>query len=335
MASPAPYGWPHHTFRAMGGSVDLWLDVDDAAQAEAAFGQAEALFQDVEGALSRFDPGSELSRLNARAGERVPVSRVLWNVLEKALAYARRTGGLFDPTLQRALRAAGYDETFERVQARSAAPDSGGGGEPGRCQSVELFEADRSVRLPPGIELDFGGIGKGYTAGWAAAWLGVYGPALVDAAGDIAAGDAPRGLPGWPVGIKPPMPLREASGEDAAFIWLRQAGLATSGVDVRCWPGRAGATLHHIIDPRTGRPAAPAALTVTVLAPSMVEAEVMATVALLDPALPPALEATGLMLFHADGRAEVNGLMRERIAWFSPAFRFDDILSGEELACPR
>lgn len=324
------YNWPHRQFRAMGGLVDLWLDVDDQAQAEIAFTSVEELFNDVERALSRFDSASELTRLNARSGQRVTVSRLLWQVLEKALDYATQTGGLFDPTLQRALKAAGYDETFERVQARQTPAPMGSRHEPGRWQDVEMFEADQSVRFPPGVELDFGGIGKGYTAGWAAALLGVYGPALVDAAGDIAAGDAPRGMPGWPVGIKPPIPLREALGENAAFIWLRQAGLATSGVDVRHWQGE-GTVMHHIIDPRTGQPAKPAALTSTVLAPSMVEAEVMATAALIEPEVLEHSDRTGLLLFQPDGQAAINESMREQLAWLSPAVNFANIAGTQEI----
>lgn len=314
MTPPANPDWPHRSFRAMGGSVDLWLDVDDRAAAESAFDGIEELFWDVEAALSRFKPDSELSQLNRRSGERVRVSKLLWRVLDVSLRFAERTGGLFDPTVQRALRAAGYDETFERVQGRQQ-PGRMGAAQPGCWQAVERFAEDRSVRLPAGVELDFGGIGKGYTAAWAATLLGLDGAALVDAAGDIAAGEAPRGLPGWPVGIQPPALLLGNDGLPTAFVWLRRAGLATSGVDVRRWQ-QGSEPAHHIIDPRRGRPAQAACLTATVLAPTLTEAEVLATVALFEPAGVGGEAA--LLLHHSDGRVQMNTAMAQQVVWRNP-----------------
>ena len=82
--------WLHHRFSAMGTQVDLWVDADPP-EAQAAFAEAEGCFRDAEAALSRLDPASELSRLNARSGEWVPVSRLLWDVLALALDYAFAT----------------------------------------------------------------------------------------------------------------------------------------------------------------------------------------------------------------------------------------------------
>jgi thiamine biosynthesis lipoprotein len=80
--------WPQTEFHAMGGQIGLWLDIDDRREAEELFNQAKAIFGEVEQALSRFKPDSELSRLNSSAGRWVPVSSLLWDVLALALEYS-------------------------------------------------------------------------------------------------------------------------------------------------------------------------------------------------------------------------------------------------------
>jgi thiamine biosynthesis lipoprotein len=101
-----------HTFRAMGTTVELHVDADDAAAALAA---AEAEFERLEQVMSRFRPDSELSRLN-EAGS-LEVSADLAEVVELALAARERTAGRFDPTVHDALVGAGYDRTFEELPA--------------------------------------------------------------------------------------------------------------------------------------------------------------------------------------------------------------------------
>jgi thiamine biosynthesis lipoprotein len=271
--------WPHHHFRAMGTQIDLWVEADPP-DAQAAFAEAVGCFHDAEAALSRFDPASELSHLNARSGEWVHVSRLLWDVLTLALDFADESDGIFDPTVLGALKAAGYDRSFTQIgsggQAAGGHPHTPTGG----WRSVEVDPAGRAVRLPAGVGLDFGGIAKGYTAGWAARWLGVWGPGLVDAGGDLVAGDPPRGKPGWPVTILAPRIDGQVSDTVLASLPLANGALATSGVDHRFWLVD-GRPAHHIIDPRTGQPADTDALTVTVMTPGGPAAEVWAKVALI------------------------------------------------------
>ncbi|MCA9957854.1 MAG: FAD:protein FMN transferase, partial [Anaerolineales bacterium] len=101
-----------HQFQAMGCQIAAWLDVDDAATAHNALAQVEALFSHHEQILSRFRADSELSLLNGRSAQWVPVSPLLWQTLTTAISLAELTDGLFDPTLLPALEAAGYTHTF-------------------------------------------------------------------------------------------------------------------------------------------------------------------------------------------------------------------------------
>ncbi|MBK8902532.1 MAG: FAD:protein FMN transferase [Anaerolineaceae bacterium] len=277
---PYPTSWQSHTFRAMGSQIVLWLDTTDRSNTASAFAEVRALFARNESALSRFSPHSELMQLNGRTKQWVPVSALLWREVTLALQMAAQTNGRFDPTLLHALTYAGYDRSFEAV---TGGVRNGRWLEPeqlyGRWQEVELDERRRAVRLPAGVGLDLGGIAKGDTAQQALRLLQSVGPALVDAGGDLVAGSAPAGCPGWPVGLSAPG-SETAAANDLATFWLAEGALATSGVDFRSWV-QDGVVAHHLIDPHTGQPAQTDVLTTTVSAPEAAVAEAWATAALV------------------------------------------------------
>ncbi len=277
---PHPANWHSHSFRAMGSQIVLWLDCGDAAQAAAAFAQAEALFADNEHALSRFLPDSELMQLNARNGQWVVVSDLLWREVTLALEMARQTNGRFDPTLLNALAQAGYDQSFELIGSGSNGRWLESDMLFGRWAEIKLDKNYRAVRLPAGVQLDLGGIAKGDTAQQALALLKPVGPCLVDAGGDLVAGAAPVGFPGWPVALGRPGVSDFDETDDLATFWLADGALATSGVDYRSWV-QAGRLVHHLIDPRTGQPADTDVLTATVLAHDSTVAEAWATATLI------------------------------------------------------
>lgn len=221
--------------------------------------------------LSRFDPASDLSRLNAAGGRWTPIGRRLLEALGLALRAREETGGRFDPTVLPALRAAGYDRSFELLEEREARPaDDWRAG-----TAIELDLRNGRARLEPGSSVDLGGIGKGYAAGRALDSMLAAAPALagglVDLGGDIVvSGDSPEGGP-WLVAIADP----RRQGETLAVLALESGGVATSGRDARRFgPAR---SLHHLIDPETGEAALAGPLTVTVVAPDPVAAEVHAT----------------------------------------------------------
>jgi FAD:protein FMN transferase len=245
-------------FRAMGTDVELFLAGEPSATAAALLDSAEREFERLEALFSRFRPNSELSELN-RSG-RIAASEDLLEVVELALDARERTGGRFDPTVHDALVAAGYDRTFDELVRDGASDETAA-----RCGGA-VTVTGRTIELEPGFRLDLGGIGKGYAVDRAAAFLAVAGPALVNAGGDIAALGRPDEL-GWRVGIE--------TGGDPITVALEDAAIATTGRDRRRWR-RNGRERHHVIDPATGRPAETDLLRVTVVAPTAVEAEVLA-----------------------------------------------------------
>jgi thiamine biosynthesis lipoprotein len=200
------------------------------------------------------------------------VSATLLAALVRAREAWVLTGGAFDPTVLPALEGAGYDRSFE-LMARddprppaSVLPVAGFG-------RVELDVDELVVRLPAGVRLDLGGIGKGLAADLVAEGLVDRGArsALVGIGGDLrACGDAPS-PDGWPVPVEHP-----ADEHAVAFVHpLRAGGLVTSTTRIRTWR-RAGRPMHHIIDPGTGAPAASGVIAVVVAASSAWRAETVA-----------------------------------------------------------
>ncbi|GAB4575157.1 MAG: FAD:protein FMN transferase [Anaerolineae bacterium] len=255
-------------FRAMGCWFHVWLATgeDGGALLRQVPGWVEAW----ENSFSRFRPESELSRLNASAGQWVTVSPDLLDVVLVALDVAQFTDGLVTPLVLPALMAAGYDRSFERLQARQSAdlprfalsvPD---------WQSVEVDVSCAGVYLPPATRIDLGGVAKGWTAEAIADRLEAFGPCLVDAGGDIVARGCPPGQEGWPVivadpwGAPPDAPLPEET-VGLLTLCVRDRAVATSGIDYRRW-WRGGRMQHHLIDPRTGAPAETDLLSATVIA---------------------------------------------------------------------
>jgi FAD:protein FMN transferase len=253
--------WPHPG-RTAAGVVCLVRSVDFLRRAEQRF--------------SRFQPASELSLLNQQAGARVHVSRLLFRLTAASLAAAEATGGLFDPTVQRAMLAAGYVDSFERIGERR--PASGAfAWEPGRFREVLLDESEQTIILPAGVGLDLGGIAKGWLADAVVRRLRRFGPAVVDIGGDCAFTPPGPGMAPWLIEIANPWAGKHSLAE---IEQRRGGGVATSGVIRRRWWTADGQN-HHVIDPRQGRPAKTDLASVTILGPSATAAEVMAKIILL------------------------------------------------------
>ena len=232
-----------------------------------------ALFSRWEELLSRFLPDSELSYLNGNAGIPVHVGPLLFSVLETALAAARATNGLYDPTLLPQLVDMGYDRTFDDMPARqSAAEQSAIPG--GTWRFIRVNQETREVTLPPGTGLDFGGIAKGMAVDAALDYLRTLEitTGLVNAGGDLAAMGTPPGCDHWPIAVE---------GKETTWVIPFQYGaLATSGISRRRW--QQGTQMrHHLIDPRTGESARSGLWSVTVAAARCEQAEVGAKVAFL------------------------------------------------------
>lgn len=292
-----------HAFRAMGTRVEVLTDGSgDGARFADAVVRVQATFERLERRCSRFRADSELTQVNRRAGRPTRLSPELAELVSHALAAARRTEGRFDPTVLDAVVAAGYDADFDEILAGARAalrPPR----PCGRWREVRL-EGDL-LTLPEGVGLDLGGLAKGWTVDVAAdvarsiglRWV------LVNAGGDLRlAGDPPP--EGIAVGVEDP----EDPSTEALRLYLAGGALATSSITRRAWaPG-----LHHLIDPRTGAPAATGVLQATVWAPTCAEAEVAAKDALLRGE--DALRHVPGVLVLADGRILTNLDVAERAA---------------------
>jgi FAD:protein FMN transferase len=274
----------------------------------------QAVFAEIERRLSRFDRGSDLSRLNADPRACVPAGPLLRAAVAAALRAASLTGGLVDPTLLGALRRVGYDESRALLEPsslalalRSAPPRRAARpSQAAAWRAVEVDDGAGVIRRPPGLELDLGGSVKGWAADVVAARLAHHGRCAVDCGGDLRVGAA-DGAP-WEVRVRHPL-----TGAIAHTLRVRAGGVATSGIDARLWERPDGSFAHHLIDPATGTPAWTGLVAATALAPTALEAEALAKAALLSgPAAGRRLlqGRRGGVLVHDDGAVEPVGRRR-------------------------
>jgi thiamine biosynthesis lipoprotein len=266
-------------FRAMGTQCAVSLTAGpDRLRARRAMDAGRAEVIACERALSRFDPRSDLQRLNGARGAWVPVGPRLLEALSAALRARADTAGRFDPTILPALVAAGYDRSFEQLTPR--APKPARSWHPGA--RIEIDVPGGRARIEAGAAVDLGGIGKGFSAARALAAMRTTWPelagGLVDLGGDIAVwGTSPEGGR-WRLGVADP----RTPGASLGMLRLAEGGVATSGRDRRRF-GLAG-ELHHLIDPGTGVPARGGPLAVTVVAADAAAAEAHATALAVTPA---------------------------------------------------
>jgi FAD:protein FMN transferase len=221
-------------------------------QAPLALATSEALLRSMHAALTRFDPASELCRVNADPRRTVPASALVRR-LAAAVPYAGAlSAGLVDATLPPPLQP---EHLTPAGEPRPARPD------PRRLWSTVSADAT-TVTRPPGVELDSGGLGKGLAADLIAEHLRELPSFAIECLGDVRVGSARR-------------TLRIASPWDdsvLAVLTLTDGAAATSGVTRRGW---------HLIDPESRRPARTGIVQATALAPTALEAEVRAKAALL------------------------------------------------------
>ncbi len=266
---PATRTGPAARFRALGTYVHV--ATQDGRQLPAAERLVAGVLGEVDRTCSRFREDSDLSRVNRQPGRRVDVDPLLVGAVGVALDVAQQTEGLVNPLLGRTMVSLGYDRDFADLapvgHGRSS-PD------PDAWRRVEL--GDDWVRLPEGAALDLGSTGKAWASDLAAAMIGdrLGVPALVSVGGDIAV--TGRAREPWPVEIRehPDAVLRDD------LVGISTGGLATSSTRVRRWQ-RAGAEVHHVVDPRTGESAREVWRTVTATGPSCVAANGAATAAVV------------------------------------------------------
>jgi thiamine biosynthesis lipoprotein len=259
-------------FRAMG--TEMLVCVDNGAdQPLTELANVPNWFEEWEQILSRFRMTSELSRLNRAGGQPIAVSETLWQVFQSALIAEKNTGGLVTPTVASAVRQAGYDRDFALFAGQTLDPFNSAYGAVSPLDDVSWDESTRTIYLPEGVQLDFGGIAKGWAAEQAVQRLKHHGSALMNCGGDIAMSASLLDGSPWEIGVY--KPFDRSSGYIGMLYFEKGCGVATSSTDRRRWK-QGNLLRHHIIDPYTGLPAASDIVSATVIAPTAIDAEVAA-----------------------------------------------------------
>ncbi|MCZ9880368.1 FAD:protein FMN transferase [Arthrobacter sp. B2a2-09] len=256
-------------------STEACVVVTEPSMLDPAVDLSKDVCLEVEMACSRFRDDSELMLLRGQLGDGREISDVLAAIVRGALAAAEMTDGDVDPTLGNVLLGLGYDRDFSLLGVpRSLGPESRGAVAvaPVAPGWTRIVLAGNRLRVPTGLLLDFGAIGKALAADWAAdriaSRLGC--GSMVSLGGDLAtAGEAPP--EGWVVLVQ------DLPGDPSVCVGLSSGyALATSSTQKRLW-NHSGREVHHIIDPHTGLPAEAVWRTVTVAAKSCADANTIAT----------------------------------------------------------
>jgi len=258
---------------AMGATYSIALYGYDRAKMEAA---ADAAFDEVgrlDAMLSNYRAGSEWSEVNRHAAEApVKLSPELFQLLSACLAYSRESEGAFDITVGPLMKLWGFYKGFGRLPSRAEVaavlPKVG-------YQRIHLDAAARTVWFDrSGVELDPGGIGKGYAVDRMVDVLRQRGFEIALVAGSDSSiygmGAPPTEPRGWRVDIKDPRNPRRM----AAEAFLKDMSMSTSGSYEKFFRAE-GRVYAHIMDPRTGYPAQ-GSLSVSVIAPRTIDSEAWA-----------------------------------------------------------
>lgn len=246
----------------------------------AALAAVDRVLVDLDLQASRFRQDSEISWLHRRGGGIFMLSEGLAEAISVALAAARWTGGLTDPTVGDALVSLGYDRDFAAIDAdRRESVDAPA---PAAAPGWQTVRLDGPIlHLPAGTRLDLGatakGLGSDRAVRAAIAANSQVGGVLVSLGGDMAVDGQPP-CDGWPILVADEPDPRESSRTQP--VRLASGAVATSSITCRQWR-RAGRMMHHIVDPRTGLPADGPWQTVTVAAATCADANAAATAAIV------------------------------------------------------
>ena len=259
-------------FVAMANPCEVLVDVDDPREADALVAVARDEAERIEAKFSRYRPDSVIGRIHAAGGRPVAVDEETAHLLDYAARLNELSEGRFDITsgvLRRAWTFDGGRRVPTRDELAAVLPLVGWN---------KVGWRDRVLTLPPGMEIDLGGIGKEYAVDRAAACIAerTDAAALVNFGGDLYATGPHRGG-SWKVGVDDP---EAPGGTPLLALEIGQGALATSG-NARRFVMHEGRRLGHILDPRTGWPVEDAPRSVTVLGASCVEAGTFATLASL------------------------------------------------------
>lgn len=305
------------TIKAFGRSPEVAIDAAFRRMAEVA-----SLF-------NLYDPRSDVSRINSHAGRGwVEVSEHVARVVRRALRFSRLSRGAFDVTAaplvllwKRAIKHTKIPPSMREIKAARRLVG---------YRWLEVHPKRPLIRLRrPGMKVDLGGGAKGYVADVGVEELRRRGirHALINAGGDVVALDAKPGGRAWVVGVEHP----RKEGKLLGVVRVRGGAVATSG-DYRqffIWRGR---RFCHIVDPRTGYPASKC-MSVTVLAPSGLDADILSTtIFVLGPreglALARRLKGVEALIVSSEGRVYLTPGMKRVSELFVKGGRICGIISS-------
>ncbi|HXD63045.1 MAG TPA: FAD:protein FMN transferase [Solirubrobacteraceae bacterium] len=338
-----------HTFACFGGQCTVIVaDAARPADAAAAAAMARRALLTWHDRFSRFTESSELSRLNRDPAATVAVTPLMRRVIETGLTAARDTNGLVDITLADEIERAGYASHFDgegadlRAALDAAPPRAPAARHPNeRWRQISVDPRAWTVRRPPGLRIDVGGIAKGVFADELAPLLEGFDAYVLDCAGDLRVGGR--------AGVLRPVHVAAPFGISPLLTFALSGGaVATSGISHRSWIDGDGRPAHHLLDPRTGAPVFTGIVQATALAPTAAQAEVLAKAAVLsgpasaaewlphggvivsedgsydrvEPAVPAATGATGATRSASHATRSASTASRSgslRISWKRPA----------------
>jgi len=278
LALPAAYGQQEllrleKSADAMGATYSIALYGYDRIKMEAAVDAAFDEVRRLDELLSNYQPGSQWSEVNRNAAiQPVKVSPELFQLLAACVEYSRESEGAFDITVGPLMKVWGFYKGSGHLPHK---PEVAAALARVGYRHIRLDPDARTVRFDrPGVEMDPGGVGKGYAVDRMVEVLRQNGvqTALVAGSGSSIYGmgappDEPRG---WPVKIKDPKDSRKTLAE----VWLKDSSMSTSGSYEKFFRAE-GKTYAHIMDPRTGYPAQ-GSVSVSVIAPRTIDSEVWA-----------------------------------------------------------
>lgn len=267
------------------------VKVFDEKASAATFEHIRGMLEDVDRAMNRRSESSEISEVNRMAGQSpVAVSAETFAVVETALNYAKRSGGVFDPTIGPLVDLwdiggeAPSRPADDKIASAAALVD---------YRDVVADKGEGTIfLLEKGMSLDLGAIAKGYAGDVVADWLRTQGmtSALIDLGGNIiASGEKAEGVP-WTIGVQDPA---DARGSSIGRLRVANKTIVSSGVYERYFM-EGDVRYHHIFDPKSGYPVDNGLVSVTIVTDRSIDADAMSTTAF----------ALGL----EDGRAFIEGM---------------------------
>lgn len=257
----------------MGTIAEIKVIDDDHVRAKETIKRCFERIKDIENKMSFSNPESELSILNRNTGKKMEVSKDLFYVLEKSLAYSKLSDGAFDVTIGPLVELWGFNEgkniipSIDKIAQKTMLVD---------YQQVKLNPQKREVLLGEeikGMKIDLGAVAKGYAVEEAMEIIKEAGikNALVDIGRNIKViGKNPYGKI-WKIGIQHPRKANEV----LSVLSLENIAVATSG-DYEHFFIHRGQRYHHILDPKSGYPP-DICISVTIITPSAMIADILST----------------------------------------------------------